>query len=138
YGVLKVKKEEYLTNIFIDKPITIDFSGSEMKYSDTEEPIIHVKGSRSDLSYQLLSEVKRGDTQITLTTLPTDISVGDFIILRDDSARPGDGSTNINLEVHKVNRVIGETLILEDFVRIPKKTSPNNVYKINLLKNVKL
>lgn len=138
YGLLRVERGIYNTNINIDKPITIDFNNSKLSYGDIGLPIIYAKGYKSEITYRMVSDLKRGDTEIELTSTPIDINIGDYIILRDDSVRPGDSSVDINLEVHKIYDKVGNTLVLDDFVKLPKKVSPINVYKINMLDGVNI
>jgi hypothetical protein len=140
-GTLIFPKGEYIGKVVITKPITIDFMGSKITPPNGEDKIIQAVGTQGTSNYILDSPVTRGDKVLTLTSVPTDIVAGDLIVLRDDTTRVSDGQTDVNLEVHEVYSVdtVAKTIILKDFVRLPKSVSSScNVYKIIPIKGIKI
>jgi len=95
-------------------------------------------GVASVVKYQLASPVSRYDNELTVTSLASDISSGDFIVLQDGSARATDGSTQINIEVHKVKSVSGSTIVLSDFVRADKAVYSENIYRISMVNDISI
>jgi hypothetical protein len=136
------KRGTYKGCIEINKSIEIDFNGSKL-YADVcngNGAVIYAHGKEKKIKMKLSSPVNRYDTVLKVAADPSgSISTGDFIVLRDDSIRFKDGLKNVNLEVHRVSSVSKSMIVLDDFVRLPKKISQDyNVTKIKMLEGVKL
>lgn len=124
-----------IPELFVTKPITIEFHSPVS--SQLNKNILKVNGTRESTDYILSANVSRGDRTISLSTTPTGFTSGDFIVLQDDTVRPSDSSPNLNMEVHEIESVTGNTLTLTDYVRLKKTVSvKSNVFKFNPVKDV--
>lgn len=139
-GVLTVPNGTYKADsLLVNKPISIEFEGDAWIESvDVNKDILTIQGVRESTTYSLLSAVNRGERVITLQTPPTDYQAGDMIVLTDETVRVGDGQTDVNTEVHEIAAINGAQITLRDFVRLPKKVSKVNVYKVHPLENVRI
>lgn len=139
-AILKFPTNEYsFDSIVINKSVVIDLQNSEIETTTNNKTIFEVKGTQSEINYQLASNVKRGSKKVYLTTSPSDINVGDLILLRDDAPRATDGNPDMNMETHLVSAVnlVENSITLKDFVRLPKEVSSvSNVYKLIPVENV--
>jgi hypothetical protein len=136
-GMVVFPTATYKGKIVITKSVYLNFMGSTIIAPDGTDQIIKAIGTAGDINYVLSNAVSRGDKTLTFTTSVTDIVAGDLILLRDDSTREGDGSTNVNQEVHMVDSVSGSSIILKDFVRLPKAVAASqNVYKITPIQKI--
>ena len=138
-GKIVFPKDTYKGEFNITKSLDVDFRGSKLVPTGLDKNIINIIGSRSSNNYVLSSNRVRGQKDLPLVSSPTDITVGDLIVLRDDTTRPGDALPDINIEVHRVKAINGNTVTIEDFIRLPKSVAAtSNVYKINTIKDINL
>ena len=131
-------KATYLCNIVCTKSVNFDFQGSTL-VSKTSSSILALNGTKSISGYLISSALIRGDKTVTIQQItPITLQAGDYILLRDDTLRPGDDLDNINEEVHQIEAISGNVITLKDFVRFPKAvaTDTANIYKLDLLKDV--
>lgn len=132
-------KGSYKANIVITKPLRLMFMESTIIARDTSSKIIEASGEVSETTYVLDAAASRGDTTLTMTATVTDISAGDFILLRDDTVRSSDSQSNVNLEVHEVLSVSGADIVLKDQVRLPKAVAAtDNVKKITFINGIEI
>lgn len=131
----------HLDSLLIQKSIHMRCAGVvEFMPTDRNKDILIIEGSKNDRTYQLLEPAKRRQQKITLTTKPTDIQIGDMIVITDDTARFNDHQKDMNTEVHEVLFIEENTIWLRDYVRLFKSPAPSgvNVYKVNPVENVKI
>lgn len=125
-------------SITISKPITIIFdSDSDVTPTAIDKDIFRIFGTASGTNYKLSASVARKDKQFTLTTTPTDLQVGDMIVLTDDTTEAG-GATNLTTEVHEIEAINGAQITIKGFVRFPKTPAASNinVYKVTPVEGV--
>lgn len=138
-GELLFPASTYIASLVVTKSIKITFAiGSKLIAPEGITNPLEIRGLASETAYTLAGAAKRGDSQITLTASPADISAGDIIFFTDDTVRPSDNLPDINSEVHEVLSVAGTVITLKDFVRYPKSVSSRNITKISPVKNVEV
>lgn len=137
-GTLTFPKSNYVGTFNINKSIRLDMKGSTITPPNGDTIIINAKGTRDIEDYVLNNPLKRGDKAISLSTTPAVVK-GDLIVVKDDSVRASDGAKNVNMEVHEVLGVSGNSILIKDFIRLPKTVSTtSNVYKINPIKGLEI
>lgn len=123
----------------IRKSMRLSFSRqAKIEAVEINKDILTIEGERECQGYALLTPVKRGDRKLLFSEAPTDWKAGDMIVLTDETVRFSDRQKEVNTEVHEIAYIEGNTVILRDFVRLPKAISTNNVYRVFPLEDVEV
>jgi hypothetical protein len=124
----------------LSAPASIDARGARIVHAaDGIGAAIDARGTIAATGYVLDAAVARGERTLTMTATVTDIEAGDIVLLSDDTARVSDGATGVNLEVHQVSSVAGDTIVLVDQVAMPKSVSATaNVRLLTPLRGVEI